>query len=63
MTDKMREEFEEWVIEKHPILMLLESPRGSYMDCRTEAYWEVWQASRQAMLVQTVHEAVWVKPC
>ena len=50
--EKMREEFEAWILEKHPILMLLQEPRGGYIDGRTDAYWEVWQASRESMAIE-----------
>lgn len=50
--EKMREEFEAFILEKHPILMLLQDPKGGYIDGRTDAYWSVWQASRAAIEIE-----------
>lgn len=48
----MREEFEEWVSSKN-----LETSFGNYVDDEydatwTQVYWESWQASREALVVE-----------
>ena len=50
--DKMREEFEAWVSSKN-----LEISFGNYLDDEydstwTQVYWEGWQASRKALVVE-----------
>ena len=55
MTDKMREEFEAWVIKQNVCVKygakLIQCRDGSYKDYRINDRWNAWQASRAAQCV------------
>ena len=56
MTDKMREEFEVWVINQNICrkygAKLIQCRDGSYKDYRINDRWNAWKASRAALLVE-----------
>ena len=54
--DKMREEFEAWVITRNVCIKygakLRTCPDGSYYDYRINDRWLAWKASRSALCVE-----------
>ena len=54
--EKMREEFEGWVITRNVCIKygakLRTRPDGSYYDYRINDRWLAWKASRAALLVE-----------
>ena len=50
MSDKMREQFEEWA--KHLPLANLERHLDGYVNQHINSYWATWQASRAALVVE-----------
>lgn len=51
MSEKMREEFEEWAKEKGFKLETCKD-RNYYRSASTSSAWHVWQASRQSQVVK-----------
>ena len=56
MTDKMREDFESWVIKQNVCVKygakLIQCRDGSYKDYRINDRWNAWKASRAALCVE-----------
>ncbi|WP_434676203.1 hypothetical protein [Pseudomonas sp. D3-10] len=52
MTDKMREEFEAWVISKWPETDLGQFNDGEYCGFTLAHCWSAWQASREALVIE-----------
>ncbi len=52
MTDKMREQFETWAATKGIGMHLARSESGLYVSRVTQNYFDCWQASRAAVVVE-----------
>jgi len=52
MSDKMREEFEAWVLSGRSPEPVNKFIGGDYRDAIVQAGWKGWQASRQAIEVE-----------
>lgn len=52
MSDKMREEFEEWLISIYPNQEVTRYSDGDYTSFSTGYCWAAWQASRAALVVE-----------
>ncbi|MBV4553077.1 hypothetical protein HU742_018185 [Pseudomonas sp. SWRI102] len=52
MTDKMRDEFEAWVISKWPETDLGQFNDGEYCGFTLAHCWSAWQASREALVIE-----------
>lgn len=51
-NDKMREEFEAWVLDKWPETDLGQFNDGEYCGFTLQHCWAAWQASRAAVVVE-----------
>ncbi|WJO34803.1 hypothetical protein [Pseudomonas monteilii] len=51
-TNKMREQFEVWVLENYPGNHMGRFATGEYHGVYTELAWKAWQASREAVTVE-----------
>ena len=51
MTDKMREEFEAWVLSEYPNQRMSKFADGEYHSTTIQYCWLAWQASRAALVI------------
>ncbi|HGM4965225.1 TPA: hypothetical protein ACKP0L_003549 [Pseudomonas putida] len=51
-TNKMREQFESWILENWPGQYLDRFETGEYHGFTLEHCWKAWQASREAVVVE-----------
>lgn len=51
-TNKMREQFEAWILENWPGQYLDRFETGEYHGFTLEHCWKAWQASREAVVVE-----------
>ncbi|MFJ1336782.1 hypothetical protein ACIKP7_01420 [Pseudomonas caricapapayae] len=69
-TNKMREQFEAWVLREWPEQSLARFTTGEYQGFTVEHCWQSWQASREAVMVElppkisahNTSESGWVRP-
>lgn len=52
MSDKMREEFEAWVLSEYPNQNMGRFADGEYHSMTIQYCWLAWQASRAAVVVE-----------
>lgn len=50
-TNKMREQFEAWVLREFPEQSLARFTTGEYQGFTVEHCWQAWKASREAVVV------------
>ncbi|EKT4497345.1 hypothetical protein QEM27_005170 [Pseudomonas putida] len=50
-TNKMREQFEAWVLREWPEQSLARFTTGEYQGFTVEHCWQAWKASREAVVV------------
>ncbi|WP_122593239.1 hypothetical protein [Pseudomonas viridiflava] len=51
-NDKMREEFEAWVLREYPNQHMGRFATGEYHSTVIEHCWQAWQASREALVIE-----------
>lgn len=51
MTDKMREEFEAWVLSEYPNRRMSKFADGEYHSTTIQYCWLAWQASRAVLVI------------
>ncbi|MNO94688.1 hypothetical protein D3C76_863130 [compost metagenome] len=51
-TNKMREQFEAWVLREWPEQSLARFTTGEYQGFTVEHCWQAWKASREAVVVE-----------
>ncbi|MNJ28178.1 hypothetical protein D3C77_227070 [compost metagenome] len=51
-TNKMREQFEAWVLREHPSQNMGRFTDGEYQSTTVQHCWLSWQASREAVVVE-----------
>lgn len=63
MTDKMREEFEAWALKDFGLRAahFAKDSEGDYLNYPTQCYFQVWQASREALVIE-LPDAIDAKP-
>lgn len=52
MKDKIREEFEAWVIRLWPAQSLAKFNGGEYQGFTVQHCWEAWQGSRSSVVIE-----------
>ena len=52
MTDKMREEFEAWVLSEYPNQRMSKFAGGEYHSTTIQYCWLAWQASRNILAIE-----------
>lgn len=52
MNDKIREDFEAWVMENWPAQSLAKFNDGEYQGFTVQHCWEAWKASRDSLTIE-----------